>query len=127
MATYVTKKMIVDRMMDYPTMTISEFMATQQFNISRNREIVTTTLYGEVERQRAKNKPFYEDDKYKDILPIIKKMQKNGKYPISAYKKEIFRQTRKNIPASLLGRILRKMGVTPEKTTIYVPKEINIF
>lgn len=128
MATYVTKKMIVDRMMSvYPTMTISEFMANEHFEVTRKGKTISTSLYGEYEYQQEKKKPFFEKDKYQEIIPIIKEMRKNGKHTIKVYQREIFNGTRKNIPASLLGKILRGLGAIPSKTTEYRPVKVNIF
>lgn len=128
MATYVTKKMIMDRMMSvYPAMSIGEFMATESFKVTKKGKTISITLYGEYEYQKEKKKPFYEKEKYKEIIPIINEMRENGKHTIKAYQREIFNRTRKNIPASLLGKILRGMGVVPTKTTEYRPVKINIF
>lgn len=128
MATYVTKKMIMDRMMSvYPTMTIGEFMANEHFEVARKGKTITTSLYGEYEYQKEKKKPFYEKEKYKEIIPIINEMRENGKHTIKVYQREIFNRTRKNIPASLLGKILRGMGAVPSKTTEYRPVKVNIF
>lgn len=128
MATYVTKKMIMDRMMSvYPTTTIGEFMANEHFKVTRKGKTISTSLYGEYEYQQEKKKPFYGKEEYKEIIPIINEMRESGKHTIKAYQREIFNRTRKNVPASLLGKILRAMGATPSKTTEYRLVKVNIF
>ena len=128
MATYVTKKMIMDRMMSvYPATTIGEFMANEHFKVTRKGKTISTSLYGEYEYQQEKKKPFYEKEEYKEFIPIINEMRGKGKHTIKVYQREIFNRTRKNVPASLLGKILRAMGAVPSKTTEYRPVKVNIF
>ena len=69
MATYVTKRMIMDRMMSVcPTMTIGEFMANEHFKVTRKRKKISTSLYDEYEYQQEKKKPFYEKEEYEKLF-----------------------------------------------------------